>query len=80
MSFGGIIKPKTKFQKWMYENMYNLDLSMTDVADKLHMTRQNVSYHYRKGKDISYVNILGYCKAFGYNNPDEIYEYLSSEE
>ena len=78
MSFGGMIKPKTKFQKWVYENMYKNDLSMTDISQKLHTTKQTISYQYKKGKNISYVNILGYCKVFGYDNPDEIYEYLST--
>lgn len=78
MPFGGFHKPETKFQIWMYENMYKNNLSMTDIADKLHMTKQNVSHHYKKGKDISYVNILGYCKVFGIDDPDKVYEDFSS--
>lgn len=69
--------PKTKFQKWLYDNMIYENMTMGDIADLLHCSRQTISYQYKIGKCPSYVNILGYCKIFGYDNPDEIYANLS---
>lgn len=37
--------PKTLFGKWLLDNMLANEWTCTDVAEKLHTSRQNVCFH-----------------------------------
>lgn len=72
-------KPETKFQKWFYEQLYKNYMNNSQVAEKLHVTRQVISVQYLRGTRPSYLWILGYCKVFNIDNPDKVYEELEDE-
>lgn len=72
---------KTGFGWWMLNNMDERGWSCTDVAEKLHTTRQSVNNHtYGKNKP-SYMQVVAYCWVFDFkDNPDDIWELVQGEE
>lgn len=72
------VYPKTDFQKWFFDNLIENDLTMSDVASKLHTSRQTVSNHYRNSKSVSYCDIIGYCIVFKTGNLEEVYKMAKS--
>ena len=58
------MKPKTKFGRWLLDNMIDHNLSCGDVAKVLGTTRQNVRNHITGVTDPSFVWVIAYCWFF----------------
>lgn len=71
---------KTGFGWWMLNNMDERGWTCTDVAEKLHTTRQNVCNHTYGRVKPSYTMVVAYCWLFDMNNsPNEIWEIVQKE-
>lgn len=69
------MNPATEFGKWLYSNMIANDMSCTDLAHRLHVTKQTVVYHINGISYPNYPFVLAYCLVLGDDhNIDSIWE------
>lgn len=67
------MKPKNDFGKWLLDSMIKNEFTCSDIANKLHTTRQAVRNHVNGIVLPSYVWVIAYCSLFD-ENPDDIWE------
>lgn len=74
------MKPKTKFGRWLLDNMHDSKYSCGDVAKELGTTRQSVANHVNGVINPSFVWVIAYCWLF--NAIEELNDvwYLTMEE
>lgn len=72
------MEPKTEFGKWLYVNMVEHECTCADVAKKLYVTRQTVSFHISGRVMPNYPFVIAYCSIFG-GNPEEIWKLVLLE-
>lgn len=58
------IKCRTKFGEWLVHNIYHNDLTITQLAKRLHLSRATVSAHVNGTQRPTFVHILAYCYVF----------------
>lgn len=58
------MKPKTKFGRWLLNEMINNEFTCTDVAKRLRTTRQNVRNHIIGVSNPSFAYVIAYCWLF----------------
>lgn len=59
-----LMKPKTKFGKWLLDNMINSGFTCGDVANKLGTSRQCVRNHITGVTNPTFVWVIAYCWLF----------------
>lgn len=66
------------FGIWLTTNRMEYGWTMTDVAKKLHTTKQTVSNHTCGRTKVPFVYIIAYCSLFGNkDDPEEIWKLQS---
>lgn len=78
------IKCRTKFGEWLAYNMYHNDLTIIQLAERLHLSRATVSAHINGTHKPTFVHILAYCYIFEKMNnetlfPQDIYKMADEE-
>lgn len=58
------MKPKTKFGRWLLDEMNDSGYSCQDVAKELMTTRQNVRHHINGITEPSFAWVIAYCWLF----------------
>ena len=71
--------PKTRFGKWLYLQMVERDLNCTEVANRLHVTKQIVAMHIGGHHLPNYPFVVAYCMIFG-GNPEGIWKLVESDK
>lgn len=57
-------KIKTKFGKWLFDNMSNSGFTCEDIAKKLGITRQTIWNHVVGKTKPNFVCVIAYCWLF----------------
>lgn len=73
------MRPETEFGNWLYSKMVENDLTCTDVAEKLHVSKQTIAYHTNGKVCPNYPFVLAYNTIFG-DDVDEVWNMVLRDE
>ena len=78
------IKCRTKFGEWLVYNIYHNDLTITQLAERLRLSRATISTHINGTHKPTFVNVVAYCYVFEKINgemlfPQAIYKMVDEE-
>lgn len=66
---------RNDFGLWLNQNMLRIGMTQTDVAKKLHVSRQSVTGHSTGMVKPTFQNVVSYCWVFGNkDDPEEVWK------
>ena len=71
---------RTKFGEWMASHLCDTGMTIQDVADRLHCSRQIVSIHLNGTAKPSFRDVVAYCWVFNSKDDPECVWNMTKEE
>ena len=71
---------RTKFGEWMAMRLCSTGMTIQDVADRLHCSRQIVSMHLNGTAKPSFRDVVAYCWVFNSKDDPECVWNMTKEE
>lgn len=68
-----MMEPTTRFGKWLYSKMIEREITCSDVARKLRVTRQTVAFHTSGHNLPNYPFVIAYCSILG-DDPEYVWK------